>query len=96
MKPNGDTKPGTYSIWLQAETKIKIRPNPQALQRAQAYRMKLQGLHDDPAQASNLEAIKAAIAAADKRVEAATGAANQQETTVFIPTNHATIRVVQP
>jgi hypothetical protein len=96
LKPNGDTKPGTYSIWLQAETKIKIRSNPQGLQRAQAYRMKLQGLHDDPAQAANLEVIKAAIAEADKRVEAAKGAANEQEITVFIPTNHATIRVVQP
>ncbi len=96
LKPNANTKPGTYSIWLQAETKIKIRPNPQSLERAQAYRMKLQSLHDDPAQAANLEAIKAAIAEADKRVEAAKGPANEQEVTVFIPTNHTTIRVVQP
>ena len=96
LKPNGDTKPGTYSIWLRAETKIKVRPNPQALEKAQAYRMHLQGLHDDPAQAANLESIKAAIVEADKRVEAAKAAANEQELTVFIPTNHATIRVVQP
>lgn len=96
LKPNAATKPGTYSIWLQAETKIKVRSNPQALERDQAYRAKLQSLHDDPAQAANLESIDAAIVEADKRVEAAKGQANEQELTVFIPTNHATIRVVQP
>lgn len=96
LKQNGDTKPGTYSIWLQAETKIKVRPNPQLLERAQAYRANLQTRHDDPAQAANLESIKAAIIEADKRVEAAKGQANEQELTIFIPTNHATIRVVQP
>lgn len=96
LKPNGDAKPATYSIYLQAETKIKLRSNPQALQRAQAYRAKLQSLHDDPAQAANIEAIKTAIVEADKRVEAAKGQANEQELTVFIPTNHTTIRVVQP
>jgi hypothetical protein len=87
---------GTYSLWLQAETKIKVKPNPQALSRAQQYRAHLQTLHDDPAQAANLESIKAAISAADKQVEAAKSAANEQELTVFIPTSLATLRVVQP
>ncbi len=88
--------PGTYSLWLQCETKIKLKLNPQGLERAQQYRSLLQSLHDDPAQAANLEAIQAAIAEADKRVEAAKGAANEKELTVFIPTSNATIRVVEP
>ena len=88
--------PGTYSLWLQSETKIKVKPNPQVLARAQAYRSHLQTLHDDPAQASNLESIKSAIAAADKQVEAAKAAAKDQELTVFLPTSNATIRVVDP
>ena len=96
LKLDANAKPGSYSIWLQAETKIKIRPNPQALQRAQDYRKMLQALHDDPAQAGNLDAIKAAIQSADQLAEAAKPQANEQELTVFLPTNHTTIRVVQP
>jgi len=96
IKPNPDAPPGTYSIWLQVETKIKFAPNPQALKRAEAYRNQLQKLHDDPAQADKLEAVKAAIVEADKRIEAAKAAAAPREQTIFIPTNHATIRVVTP
>ncbi len=87
---------GTYSLWAQVETKIKVKQNPQALQRAQQYRSHLQTLHDDPTQAANLESIKSAIAAADKQVEVAKAAANEQELTVFVPTSNATFRVVQP
>lgn len=87
---------GTYSLWLQCETKIKTKSNPQALERAQQYRQQLQMLQEDPAQAANLEAIQSAIAEADKRVEAAKGGAKEQEQTVFIPAPNATIRVVEP
>jgi hypothetical protein len=87
---------GTYSLWLQLETKIKLKPNPQALERAQQYRTHLQNLHDDPAQAGNLESIKSAISEADKRIEAAKAAAKEQELTVFLPTSNATFRVVDP
>ena len=31
FKVNGGAAIGTYSIWMQAETKIKVKPNPQAL-----------------------------------------------------------------
>ncbi len=87
---------GTYSLWLQGETKIKVKPNPQALQRAQHDRAHLQSLHDDPAQAEHLESIKLAISEADKLVEASKASANEQESTVFIPTSNATFRVVDP
>ena len=87
---------GTYSLWAQVETKIKVKQNPQALERAQQYRSRLQTLHDDPAQAANLESIKSAITAADKQVEAVKAAATEQELTVFVPTSNATIRVVHP
>lgn len=87
---------GTYSLWLQAETKIKVKPNPEILARAQQYRSHLQKLHDDPAQAANLDAIKKAIAAADAKVEAAKPHAKDQELTVYIPSPHVTIRVVDP
>lgn len=88
--------PGTYSLWLQVETKLRIKPNAQALERAQAYRKHLQTLHDDPAQADRLEAIKAAIVAADKKVEAAKVEAKEQQLTVYIPTPNLTIQVVDP
>jgi hypothetical protein len=87
---------GTYSLWLQVETKIKFKPNPEALARAQAYRTHLQSLHDDPAQASKLDAIKVAIAEADKRVDAAKAAANDKELTVFLPSPTILLRIVEP
>ena len=90
------TPPGTYSLWLQAETKIKVKPNPQLLQRAQSYRDSLQKQQDDPAQAENLEAIKAAIAAADKAIEAAKPLAADRELTIYLPTSNVTLRVVEP
>jgi hypothetical protein len=96
FKAEMTSAPGTYSLWMQLETKIKLRPNPQALERAQAYRSHLQTLHDDPAQAANLDAIKSAIVEADKLVEAAKGPANEKELNVFIPTSNATIRVIEP
>ena len=88
--------PGTYSLWLQVETKLKVKPNAQTLERAQAYRKHLQTLHDDPAQADRLESIKAAIVAADKKVEAAKAEAKEQQLTVYIPTPNLTIQVVDP
>ncbi len=92
-----DTTPlGTYSLWLQVETKLKVKPNVQGLERAQAYRKHLQTLHDDPAQAAQLEAIKSAIVAADKKVEAAKAEAKEQQLTVYIPSPNLTIQVVDP
>ncbi len=96
IKTDGTTTPGTYSLWLQVETKIKFKPNPQALQTAQDYRNHLQKLHDDPNQAEKLDAIKAAITEADKLVEAAKSSANEKEVTVFLPTSNTTLRVVEP
>ena len=96
LKVSGKAIPGTYSPWFQVETKIKVKPNPQKLTRMQAYRAHLQTLHDDPAQASQLDAIKAAIVEADKLVEAAKADAKEQELTVFIPSPNATISVLEP
>lgn len=87
---------GTHTFSVQAETNLKLKPNPQALERAQAYRSHLQQLHDDPAHAGELEAIKAAIPVADQRVEAARAAANEQPLTAFIATPTVTLRVVAP
>lgn len=96
LKVSGKAIAGTYSPWFQVETKIKVKPNPQKLTRTEAYRAHLQTLHDDPAQASQLDAIKAAIVEADKLVEAAKADAKEQELTVFIPSPNATISVVEP
>ena len=96
IKVSDKALPGTYSLWLQVETKLKLKPNVQALERTQVYRKHLQTLHDDPAQTAQLEAIKAAIVAADKLVEAAKAEAKEQQLTVFIPTPNLTIQVVDP
>ncbi|TWU22934.1 hypothetical protein Pla52o_24670 [Novipirellula galeiformis] len=96
IQTSAKTPAGIYSLSLMAETKIKVRPNPQSLAQAEEARAQLQSLHDDPTQAANLDAIKAAIVEADKRVEAAKKAAAEQTLTVFIPTNLVTFRVVVP
>ena len=96
LKVSDKALPGTYSLWLQVETKLKLKANVQALERTQDYRKHLQTLHDDPAQAAQLEAIKAAIVAADKLVEAAKAEAKEQQVTVYIPTPNLTIQVVDP
>lgn len=96
IKTAATTPVGTYSFAMLAETKVKIRPNPQALAAAQQARATLQTLHDDPAQAANLGAIKAAIVEADKRIELAKKSQAAQTLTVFIPSNHVTFRVVSP
>ncbi|WP_442511254.1 hypothetical protein SH528x_002924 [Novipirellula sp. SH528] len=96
IKTAANAAVGTYSFAMLAETKVKVRPNPQALAAAQQARAMLQTLHDDPAQAANLAAIKAALAEADKRIEVAKKAHAEQALTVFIPSNHVTFRVVSP
>jgi len=96
IKVSDKALPGTYSLWLQVETKIKLKPNVQVLKRTQDYRKHLQTLHDDSAKAAQLEAVKAAIIAADKQVEAAKGEAKEQQLTVYIPSPNLTFRVIDP
>ena len=92
LKVNANASPGTYSLWFQVETKIKLKRNPQALQREQAYR---ELLESKKAEGESSE-LQAAIAEADKRVAAAQGLAKEQELTVFLPTNNAVIRIIKP
>ena len=73
-----------------------MKPNVQALERAEAYRKHLQTLHDDPSKASQLDSIKSAITAADKLVEAAKTEAKEQQLTVYIPSPNLTIQVIDP
>lgn len=95
LKANGNAKAGTYSLWLESETKIKHRANPQSLERAKAYRDELQKLYDDPASKDKLEAIKAAIVTADANVGSAKGSATDRDLTVFLPSPSLTVRIVE-
>jgi hypothetical protein len=95
LKVAGDAPSGTYSLWWQLETKIKVKPNPQALARAKAYRADLQTLSEDPARADQRDAINAAIKVADARVKAAEESARDQQLTIYPPSPHVTIRVIE-
>lgn len=90
-----DAVPGAYSFWLQAETGLTFAPNPQALERATAYRDKLVALRDDSAQAGEKEQVEAALAAAEKLVEAAKPQAAAARVVVHLPTTHATLRIIE-
>ncbi len=96
LKVAADAPAGTYSLWWQTETKIKVKPNPQALERANAYRAHLKTLSEDPTKADQIDAINAAIKTADARIEAAKASAKDQDLTVFLPSPHVTIRIVDP
>lgn len=96
IKTEASAVPGTYSLWVQVETKIKVKPNPQAVDRAQAYRDLLQKQLDAAGNEDNAESIKAAITEADKAVEAAKNASKEKEITVFLPTNTVNLRVIEP
>jgi len=96
IKSEASAVAGTYSLWMQVETKIKVQPNPQAIERAQAYRDLLQKELDNAGDEGNAESIKAAITEADKAVEAAKNASKEKEITVFLPTNTVNLRVIDP
>ena len=96
LKVAADATPTIYSIWLQAETKVKLKQNPESLLRAEQYRAQLAKLLDEPDQASQKDAITAAIKIADQRVEASKPAAQEQEFNIFVASPTVSIEIVNP
>jgi len=96
LKIDGKVSPGTYTCWVQVETPVKWTPNPQRLQRAQDYRSMLQAKREQAASDAERAEIDAALKLADEQIKAAQPSGKPQNLTLFLPSNHTTLRVVSP
>ncbi|MDX1929980.1 MAG: hypothetical protein SFV81_25865 [Pirellulaceae bacterium] len=89
-----DAAVGEYTFWMQNETPIKWRPNPQTLADAEAYAAKIKTASEDPAQAAEKPKLDAALKAANERVEQLKKSTAERDVTVYFPTTPLRIRIV--
>lgn len=89
-----DAPSGEATFWLQGETKVKIRNNPQAFDRAEAERVVLEKMLADPAKAEQKDAITAALKAATDNVAKLKELTAEKEVTVFVPSNTLRVKIV--
>ncbi len=90
-----DAPPGEYTFWLQTETKVKWRANPQALTREEAYQAKLKSALEANATGDTPKPqIEAAVAKAAARVEELKKQTVEAEYTLFLPSNPVRIRIL--
>lgn len=92
----GDTPAGDYSFWFQTETKIKVKVNPQALARHEAYRANLQKIFEDPNRAADKPAVETAIKTADQRIEQLKKETVERDIQVFLPSTTVRLKVTEP
>lgn len=89
-----DAAVGEHTWWMQNETKVKFKPNPQALVREEAYLAQLQAAlavaSTDPEKQKLTEAITAVTAA----VEELKKQTAEQEFTVWLPTTPHRVRIL--
>ncbi len=90
-----DAPLGEFTFWMQNETPIKWRPNPQALSAAEAYAAKLKAASEDPAQAAEKPKLDEALKAANERVEQIKKANAERDVTAYFPTTPIRIRIVE-
>lgn len=90
-----DAPVGTYTFWVQAETKVKWRANPQQLTREEAYSAKLKSAIEANSTGDiPRPAIEAALAQANARVEELKKSTAEQEYTIFLPSNPIRVRIL--
>ncbi len=89
-----DAPVGEYTWWMQNETKVKFKPNPQALSREEAYLAQLQAALaaavDEPEKQKLTETITAVTAV----IEELKKQTAEQEFTVWLPTTPHRIKIV--
>lgn len=94
-----DAPLGEFTCWLQCETKIKWRDNPQAFARAEAQ---LQNLTTELTQAADTtdtaekQKLQTAVDAATARVAELKLSTAEKEVTVWLPSTTQRIRVIAP
>jgi hypothetical protein len=90
-----DAAVGEYTFWLQTETKVKWRANPQQLEREEAYNSKLKStLEANSTGDIPREQVEAALAKSTARVEELKKQTVEQEYTIFVPSNPVRLKIV--
>jgi len=91
-----DAPPGEYTWWMQCETKVKFKPNPQALAREEAYLAKLQGAGEAATDETEKQRIAETITKVTAAIEELKKQTAEQDFTVWLPSSPHRIRIVQP
>lgn len=89
-----DAPLGEFTCWMQCETKVKWRDNPQALERAEAH---LQRLNDALAQAAEepeKKSLQTTIESVTARIATLKQSTAEKELTVWLPSTTQRVRVV--
>jgi hypothetical protein len=90
----GDAPLGEFTMWMQVETVIKFRPNPQALEREEAYLATLTAAVEGTTVEDEKTRLNAAMEAATSRVEELKKQTAEQDFTVWLPSTPQTVRVL--
>ncbi len=90
-----DAPLGEYTFWMQNESPIKWRPNPQAHAAAEAYAAKLKAAAEDPAQAAEKPKFDAALKAANERVDQLKKSTAERDVTAYFPTTPLRIQIIE-
>lgn len=69
LNVTNNAKPGSYTMWLQGEIKVKFAANPQALARITEYHARLKKMRDDTSLADQHGELDKAMAEAAKQLE---------------------------
>lgn len=91
-----DAPPGDYTWWMQGETKVKFKPNPQALAREEAYLAKLQGAGEAATDETEKQQIAEAVVKVSATIEELKKQTAEQDFTVWVPSTPYRIRIIQP
>lgn len=90
-----DAAPGEYTFWIQTETKVKWRANPQALAREEAYQAKLKSALEANSTGDVPKAqVEAAAAKSAARIEELKKQTAEAEYTLFLPSNPIRLRIL--
>jgi len=90
-----DAPLGEFTFWMQSETVVKWRPNPQSSALAEAYAAKLKTASDDPAQAAQKPMIDEALKTANERVEQLKKGTAERDVTAYLASTPLRIRIVE-
>ena len=94
LKAASETPVGSYSIQLQAETKVKWRTNPQALTRAEGHLAKLEQMREQDSPEADRASLENAINNQKQAIERLKQETAEREFTVWIASPPTIVRVL--
>ena len=89
-----DAPLGEFSFWMENETKVKWRDNPQAQQRAESRLLEFNERLAQTSSPDEQQKLQASIVQVTAQIEALKGTTAEKELTVWLPTTTQRVRVV--